>query len=276
LELLFANEITRHKQKRNLKDLEIAGSRQAIFTIVQDRWRGQVLIDENGLEPSRIIHVPNAPRGLARREKSNYLHQRLNISPKRKIVLCAGSIARWSMAAEIVAAAMDWPDDYVLVMQSHYRKEAIYSDPYLSALINQADPRKVVISFDPVPQSEYRAFVDSADIGLAFYTPVDPSFSTTYGQNVYWLGLSSGKLASYLYSGLPVIVNSAVIGPGEIVREFNCGVCLSDPRESGNAFSGIFENYGKYSSNACLCFQQALELEKYFTPVITRIDKLTH
>ncbi len=271
LELLFASEITKQEQKKRLKSQEITGSRQAIFTIVQDRWRGQALIDENGLEPSKIFYVPNAPRGKARREKSDYIHRRLNISPERKVVLCAGSIARWSMAAEIVAAAVDWPDDYVLVMQS--RKYQIgHPDEYWNDLIKMVDPKKVIISSDPVPQSEFRRFVDSADVGLAFYTPAPLQNTTAFGKNISLIGLSSGKIAGYLHSGLPIIVNDAVIGPGELVKTTQCGICVEKPEEIKDALASIFGQYDWYTANACRCFDQEMELERHFGSVIEQME----
>jgi len=269
LELLFTSEITRSEDK-NLKYLEVEGSRQASITIVQDRWRGKALIDENGLDPAKIIYVPNAPRGIARRKKSNYLHKRLNISPEKKIILCTGSIAHWSMIAEIVAASSEWPNNYLLVIQSR-RNNNSHLSKYIKDLMKLVDPKKVIISFDPVPQSDFRTLVDSADVGLAFYAPDQTKSSTLYGKNISLIGFSSGKISGYLFSGVPIIVNEAAAGGlREMVSEFGCGICVSDPSKISIALKDIFEDYEKYSSSACTCFQQLWELEKNFLPVIEK------
>ena len=41
-----------------------------------------------------------------------------DIPLERKIVLCAGTLRWWAMSREIIAAANNWPEDYVLVMHS--------------------------------------------------------------------------------------------------------------------------------------------------------------
>jgi glycosyltransferase involved in cell wall biosynthesis len=275
LELLFSSEITT-QEKKQIKNQEITYSKQANFTIVQDPWRGQALIDENGLQLPRMQYVPNAPRGIARRKKSDYLHRCLNIDPGRKIILCAGTIDYWSMGIEIITAANNWPDDFVLVLQSRIRKDSWAGD-YGKKIISLADPKKVVISYDPVPQADYRKFVDSADVGLAFYRSQEPqktTDSTTTGENIRLMGLSSGKIAGYLFSGLPVIVNDAIIGPKELVKSTDCGICVSHPNEIKEALEIIFYCYDWYVENACKCFEQNLELEKHFSPVISQIGKL--
>jgi hypothetical protein len=274
LELLLSGEITTQEKKR-IKKLEITDSRRAVLTIVQDPWRGQILIDENGIDPTRLFFVPNAPGGKARREKSDYLHMRLNIGLDRKVILCTGTINQWSMSAELVAAAADWPDEYILVLQSRSYKN-VWRDEYIEKVIELADPKKVIISFEPVPPSEYRRFVDSADVGLAFYAVNISQRSTIDGENIHVLGLSSGKIAGYLYSGLPVIVNDAVIGPKELVESSSSGFCVRQPPDIKEALALIFDRYDWYVGNACQCFDQNLELEKHFIPVINKVESFTN
>jgi hypothetical protein len=273
LELLLSGEISTQEKER-VKKLEITDSRRALLTIVQDRWRGQVLIEENGIDRSRLCFVPNAPRGKARRKKGDYLHKRFNIPPDRKVILCAGTISHWSMSAEIVSAAADWPEEFVLVMQSR-RRQDIWKDKYIEKVIDIVDPKKVIISFEPVPPSEYHSFVDSADVGLAFYEVNNSQQSTIDRENIRVLGLSSGKIAGYLYSGLPVIVNDAVIGPKELVESSGSGICVRQPLDIKEALALIFYRYDWYVDNACRCFNQYLELEKHFTPVIDKLEVLT-
>jgi glycosyltransferase involved in cell wall biosynthesis len=229
------------------------------------------LIEENGIDPTRIFYVPNAPSGRARREKSDYLQKRLNVPLDAKVILYAGNISRWSMSAEIVKATAGWPNEYVLVIQSRTPKY-FWRDKYLEKVIELADPKKVIISFEPVPQSEFRSFVDSADVGLAFYEPYFSQGCTTEGENIRLMGLSSGKIANYLYSGLPIIVNDVVIGPKEIVQSSNCGICVRHATDIKGALALIFDKYDLYVGNACRCFDQTLELEKHFTPVIDHLE----
>ena len=272
LELLFEAEITSPGKKR-LKEMENTASREVCFAIIQDAWRGQALSEENHIPPEKLIYVPNAPRGEARRKKSDYLHRRLGIDPQRKIVLCAGMLGQWTMSAELVRAAATWPDEYVLVMQTHTPRELYWDQSYINELVRLADPKQVIISFDPVPGANYRDMMDSADVGLAFYATVSQK-DTTQGRNVYLMGLSSGKLGGFLHSGLPVVVNDAVIGPKEMVEKWACGISVGKPEQIAAALNAISREYDRYTANAVHCFNQDLELGARFETVVERIEQL--
>jgi glycosyltransferase involved in cell wall biosynthesis len=269
LEMLYMDEIAKRADRR-LKCKEIEISRSASFTIIQDEWRGHALTRENGLDPAKMILVPNAPRGEARRSPDSFLHRRFGIQPERKIVLCAGQLGWWSMTKELVNAASSWPENYVLVMQS--RQQLLTQD--ISALMSLADPRRVIFSLDPVYSDEYRTMVDSASIGLAFYNPDFAGPPLRHEKNMGLLGLSSGKLSDYLWCGLPVVVNSKVIGPQELINSYNCGICVSEPGQIKEALDKIFEFYDQYVVNACRCFDERLELDKHFRPVIGKLGEL--
>ena len=269
LELLFADEIT-DETRRLLKRREIQYSRQASLTIVQDEWRAQALIQENGLDATRVLYVPNGRAGVARRSPTAFLRHRFGISKHRKIVLCSGGLAWWNMSQEIVSAAAYWSDDYVLVMQAVSSRR---SSEYIKELERLVDPKHVILSFDPVPPNQYLAMVDSADVGLALYSPCRPGTPSKISKNHVLMGYSSGKLSDYLCSCLPVIVNSA-IGPQDLVATYNCGICVSDPRDIAEALPAIFEDYEQYSLNAGRCFTEKLELKRSFEPVIERIDAM--
>ena len=271
LELLFSDEITT-KNQQTLKSREIVYSRGAAFTIIQDEWRAQALIEENGLDPARVLLVPNAPMGKSIRCPDDFLRERFNIPPERKVVLNAGTIRWWAMSEEIVSSANDWPEEYVLVMHSRQRSYG-YGSEYVDSVAGKANPERVIISFDAVSSDQYRNLVNSADIGLAFYNPYVPWSPSMPNKNLELMGLSSGKLSSYLHSGLPVVINEA-IGPRELVKTYDCGVCVSQASEIEEALKTIFERYDWYAENACRCFNERLEFGHYFEAVIKKIDGL--
>ena len=271
LELLFSDEITT-KNQQTLKSREIVYSRGAAFTIIQDEWRAQALIEENGLDPARVLLVPNAPMGKSIRCPDDFLRERFNIPPERKVVLNAGTIRWWAMSEEIVSSANDWPEEYVLVMHSRQRSYG-YGSEYVDSVAGKANPERVIISFDAVSSDQYRNLVNSADIGLAFYNPYVPWSPSMPNKNLELMGLSSGKLSSYLHSGLPVVINEA-IGPRELVKTYDCGVCVSQASEIEEALKTIFERYDWYADNACRCFNERLEFGHYFEAVIKKIDGL--
>lgn len=269
LELLFSDEI-KNRYEWVLKQEEIIKSQQATFTIIQDVWRAQALINENNLDPARIIMVPNAPIGRARRNQSDFLRRKYKIDAERKIVLFAGSLKSWwAMSDEILEAASHWPDKYVLVMHSRQK----YSSRYLNLLSRKTNSDRVIISHDPFTSTEFRSLIDSADVGIAFYRHLPPDKAVrNAGKNIKILGLSSGKVSDYLQSGLPVIVNEC-IGLSEVIELYNCGICVTDPHMIIEALSVIFSKYDYYVENACRCFNEKLEITRNFQPVLAQLEK---
>src|SRR5581483_11920877 len=66
LELLLSYELTTPAD-RQLKARERELSHQAAFVVVQDEERGRLLAEDNALAWERLVLVPNAPAGPARR-----------------------------------------------------------------------------------------------------------------------------------------------------------------------------------------------------------------
>lgn len=274
LELLFMDEITT-KQQKMLKYNEIVLSRKSAFTIIQDKWRAQALIEENGISADKIVLVPNSPLGKAKRSSNSFLHDRLKIDRDRKIVLCAGTITGWAMSKEVVEAARTWPHEFVLVMHSRRSAYGPLYGEYHEAVFHSADPSNVVFSFEPVHANQLPDLVGSADIGVAFYSPsLLPNGTEKLQKNLEIMGFSSGKLATYLKCGLPIVTN-AENGFRSLIESYNCGVWVTHPSETKDALQKIMAHYNNFSFNACRCFNEKLEFEAHFDQVIERIRELT-
>ena len=165
------------------------------------------------------------------------------------------------MNLEMIEAANNFPDEYILVMQSRQSPSPKFD--YSTQMVLKANPERVKLFFDPVPTEDYRALVDAADVGICLYRACTIDFTKNLSKNLDIMGLSSGKLSDYLYSGLPVIVND-VIGPKELVISNKCGKWVNNQSEIEIALREIFLNYDYYSNNACRCFNEKLELSKFF------------
>jgi glycosyltransferase involved in cell wall biosynthesis len=270
LELMFRDDLPDAGWK-DFKEEEAAWSRNAAFVIIQDAWRAAALIDEDGVDPARIVLVPNAPRGRARRSPNDLLRKRYNIAPSRRVAICSGFLQPWAMSLEIVEAARDWPGDYLLYMQSKVTRQHDTTG-YSASVVRAVNPDSTVLNLDPLPAEQYGKFVDSADVGLALYNPRFRE-NGRLDRNMELMGYSSGKLADYLHRGLPVIVND-LPGLRDLVRQYACGVCVTDARQTGEALDTIFRDYEQYSLNACRCFDEALELERHFEAVVERLALL--
>lgn len=271
LELRFADQCTT-EQQRHLKEKDIYYSRLAAFSIVQDQWRKKALVTENRLDEHNVMIVPNAPMGKALHNKKNFMREKWSIPPEKKIILCAGSLAPWMMSRELVEAANQWPDEYLLVMHSRRRLDK-WASKYEKEIVRLADHKKVVFSFDPLAADEYHQMLCSADVGIAFYSAESQHSPSGIDMNMKIMGLSSGKISDYLQHGLPIVVNE-MIGPKDLVSDYQCGVCVEDAKDIAHALSSICESYIYFSDNACKCFNERLNLSLYFNKVIDEIDGL--
>lgn len=267
LELLLSGEL-RSDGDRRAKQRERALSRQAAFVVVQDPERARLLAEDNGIPLERMVLVPNAPLGPARRQRSPYWHERLGLDPDQRVVLHSGSLGGWTGIREIVDSVPTWPRSWVLVVHTRYDAE---SSAYVEELKGRAAPGRVFFSLTPVPRQEYDRLVDGADLGLAFYVRTDESALT--GQNVATIGLSSGKIAYALRAGLPVIVNRAA-SLGEVLERAGCGVAVRDAAGIGAAIARIEADSDTFSRQACLFFERHLDFARGFDGVIQRIDSL--
>ncbi|HVO65027.1 MAG TPA: hypothetical protein VMT12_00970, partial [Syntrophales bacterium] len=137
-------------------------------------------------------------------------------------------------------------------------------------IMSLANPMKVIVSFDQFTASEYHQMLDSADVGIAFYSYTSPYASAGIDMNMKIMGLSSGKIADYLQHGLPIVVNE-ILGPKNLVDEYRCGVCVAQADGIAGALSSIFVDYDTYSKNACRCFDDRLELSSHFQSVTERL-----
>ena len=264
LELLLSSELVSEADRRT-KRVEVELSRQAAFVVVQDAARGRLLVDDNGLDERRLVLVPNAPLGPARRTPSDYWHRRFELDSQRKVLLHAGSLGAWTGIDQVVASTSTWPDDWALVVHTRYDAS---SSAYVHALQAKAVPGRVFWSLKPVASEAYDALVDGADAALALYLRSEESVLT--GQNVETIGLSSGKLAYALRAGVPVIVNRST-SIALLVEQEECGVLVDGPDGVGAVLPTIARHRQQLGERACAFFERHLRVEPAFEELVRRL-----
>jgi glycosyltransferase involved in cell wall biosynthesis len=267
LELLLSYELSTTVD-RQVKAQERELTQRCAFVIVQDEARGRLLAEDNGLPFDRLVLVPNAPPGPARRQPGEFWHRRFNLPHDARVVIHAGSLGDWTGIEGLVDSAASWPEPWVLVIHTRYDAE---SSAYVEALRSRADPARVYFSLKPVPRQEYDELIDGADVGLAFYLSSDDSAFTQ--RNLRTLGLSSGKVAFYARAGLPVIVNreSSI---GDEVEAHGLGIAVETAQDVAPALSRIGERYEQFSDAALQYFEERLDFRRAFDDVLRRLDAL--
>ena len=271
LELLLSNEI-KSREEHALKARERELSRRARFVIIQDEERARLLATDNSIPIERFVFVPNAPPGPARRAPSRWWHEQFGLASGTRIVLHSGSIGPWTGIDEIVRAARGLPEGWVLVV--HTRFDPAAADPEqahrLDELRRQVPPGKVFFSVRPVPRRELAQLVDGGDVGIAFYVPLKNGDTYTR-ENIRSIGLSSGKVASYLAASLPIIVNSAS-SLGELAEREGLGISVGAADELGHAIGRISADYESYALRARTFFDQRLDFRQGFERILSRLQ----
>src|SRR3990167_5727849 len=197
LELHFSNEIT-SRYIKIVKGLERYYNRLASFTIIQDKERAELIRKENYLRNNaKIICLPNSSDGEVKKIKTKYLRDKFKFSNNKIVVLNSGSIHPIFMNIEVAQAARIWRNDLVLIF--HTGRELNYKYYYIKEFLREIDNTTIFLNATQLLDAEYDEMVSSANIGLAFYKPIS--------KNIYYMGLSSGKISKYLQCGLPVIVS---------------------------------------------------------------------
>lgn len=256
-EIEFADEVG-----LKYKKIEKKASQEISFAIVQDHVRGSHLSRENGIPCHKMTYIPVAGRFAFMEDRQFIFHEKLGIERSKKIALFAGSLAKWGMIDEIVQNLPSWPDDWVLVLHDRFAKE--YSGKLPQELLN----RKLFISNLQVGDVRMlRQLINSADIGIAFYRP-DYQHSLT-GNNLKYLGLSSGKISTYLQCGLPVITNEIGIF-SEIVESNGLGFVIKDTSSMHEVLCGFDRD--QYSRRCLDFFSRHLDLNNYKDVILNLFD----
>jgi glycosyltransferase involved in cell wall biosynthesis len=243
-----------------VKGIEKRFNKFASFTIAQDIERGRLIAKENGIQENSIIPVPVCADGEPFKGKTSYLRDMFGLSADTRIIIYAGYIADWAMCAEIAKSAQSWPKNWVLIFHTHG-----YNNENYIKKIRRFENSNLLFSLVPVPYEDLSAFLASADIGIALYKDL--------GANFTLISSASGKLAHYLKSGLPVVVNSYP-GVSKVVNQYTCGIAIEDPGQLQEAISNIFENYQQMQSGAYKCYGDQYRFSRYFANVVDRIEQL--
>lgn len=246
---------------RRLMQAERKYHAKAAATIVQDPERARVLFQENRLPMpgASVFNVPVSLLGGQYQRPSRFLHQSLGFPRDRRVILYFGGIWETRYVLELAKVAQTFPDDWVLVMHGEELDGAVEK-------IKAIDHRqKVVISLKLVPSDQIQELIASADVGLAFYSPVT--------QNDRLTAFSSEKMALYMQCGVPFI---AFDYPGyrRLANEHRCGLVVQNLRELQETVASILKSHHEFREGAYQAFRKYYDFSHNFAPVIQSIEGL--
>jgi hypothetical protein len=214
-EIMFKEEVPSLYSTR-YKKIEEEASKNVSLWIIQDEVRASQIQSENSLCPDKRFLLPLASSGVPKITDNKRLRDLLGIPKEKKVAIVIGSISSWSMTNEILESVINWPENWVLIVHERYGLTH-------ATLENQSDKfrkylgNKIFISdmaTDIV--DDLSIILSGISVGLAFYKA---TFDGQYtGKNLVYLGLASGKIATYLRYGVPVLVNKIGLYSQEIER----------------------------------------------------------
>lgn len=261
-EILFDEEIKRigcridRINKRRAK----AAVRYAECAIVQDETRKQILSREYGIPQERIYLMPVANSCSHKVERTHYFYDKFAIPYEKKILLYMGWMDK-NQEQRMVEFAKYLPDDWVLVAHSRYRYQATIDSDWLG--------KKLFFSGDAPVESmdEMGILLSSCSMGFCSY---EPDYSSIYtGDNIKYIGLSSGKTTTFLQYGVPVIVENMNIWD-ELVEPKKMGLVMHQP-EDLQKLSTI--NPQEYADNAIRFFDEHLDAKIYWEKIWKEVEK---
>ena len=229
--------------------------------IIMDKDRKKMLLDNTSIKhpDKKFLFLPNSTLQTDRKTDSHFLHDRLKINRKKKILLIAGEIGERSYASELYLISRKLPPDFVIVMHS---RRVVHD-----ATNDLPDDEKFKISQQPVEIEFLDVLFSSAYIGLSLYKV---AASGIEAENVRNIGKSSGKLNNFLKLGIPVIMSRLPFFE-EIENRYQCGVCIDDMDGFLDALNEISGQYAGYKQNAIACYSSELHFESAFEETFSEL-----
>lgn len=266
-EIMFEDETS-----ARYKSPEREASKNVAAWIVQDEVRAGQLQRENLLDPAKKILLPLASAGVGE-AKVDRIRDRLGIPKDKKVAIVIGSLDKWAMASQILKCVADWPEEWVLVVHARYGRTRELLAGELAAFADLLD-RKIFISEAATEMvDDMGSILAGVSVGLAFYKPEYGRYYYGHytGKNLEHLGLSSGKISTYLRYGVPVIINEVGLYAEE-VRQFRFGCVVERPEQIKDCLDEI--SHEEYRHNAADYFVKKLDFNIYRDKIWSRFAAL--
>jgi hypothetical protein len=197
-EIFFLDETSQYFKAPEIEACEYINN-----FFVQDEIRAGLLARENHIPIERLIYLP-----LGYERSSEFALSKVNlrdfygIAKETKIACVIGSLTSWSGYLRILESVASWPENWIIFIHSR----AIYSEEDLPEKYRYLLGDRIVISRHTyLDFEELEGFISQIDLGIAFYFA---TFASRYsGKNLESIGYASGKIATFLRSGVPIVTN---------------------------------------------------------------------
>ena len=245
------------------KEIEREACLSISAAIVQDEERAKLLCKESNIDPKKVLLLPFGGRAIPQPKKNLHLREKLGIAANKKIGLMMGALADHTSYQQIIESLKAWPQDWVFVLHGRY---GIKGDLYRN-LAEFSYYENFYLSHESLEKhSDLEMLLGSVDLGIALY---NATYQSEYdGKNIKYIGLASGKIATYLQHGLPVMINEIGI-LSEYVKQCQLGVVINKPIDIALSL----HNFDPISlrENCVKFFDKHLSLNRSILPLLEKI-----
>lgn len=232
--------------------------------IIQSKEKEILFRDDYNL-PTNIpsLLIPVTYKGQAVKRRSSDIKEKYRIRNDQKVALHLGGIASWFSCIELALAFSKFKN-WVLFFHGYPENK------YLEELKNVLSKNRignVLISEETYNELEQvNQILISCDLGIAWYNDISIGFRVA--------GKSSGKIASYMRFGLPVIAKKYA-STVEAIEQTGCGICVDNFDEIAQAITRIEKEYKNFAINAWNEYEKTYRFENYKRDLIDFIEMTT-
>lgn len=236
------------------RDVEIYYHQKAKATIIQDKFRAEVLFKYNNLETD-LIFLPVSVKGKIIQKRERYLQEKFNIPSESNIGLYFGIIAEGRYCRSLAEISERLECNYLVFhgYLAHKDLEDLRKMPH------------VVLSTDLMDENEKVKIISSAHIGISLYR--------NFFSNDRLTAFSSEKVALYMQSGLPIISfrNESY---EELFNNYKCGEMIDSVDDFPSAFQKVRENYEMYREECFKAFYKYYSYENNVNSLLRYLESL--
>ena len=235
-----------------LKELEYRLIQLLKCAVLPSPARSKLFCKINNYLPEKTQILPVASMGNPVAKKSNFFRDKFSIPDNHIIILYSGNFVPWFQCLEIIDALRSCNIPHSLVM--HTWNKSSTETSYFKDMVKHASGLPVFFSSSYISTDNLTEVLSSADIGLAFYEPMDDNCSEII--------FSSNKIGEYLKAGLPIIT-SDFKSLRDFVNEHKIGLAVPLQNIS-KAVEEISLQLNQYHSNALSCYHNHYRFERHF------------
>jgi hypothetical protein len=235
------------------KNKEIEACELIRHLIIQDELRDNILRSINKIPISiKSFYIPVALSDEIDKNECNVdydIREKLSISVDKKIIVFFGSFYEWSGANiiyDLISGDLQ-TGNYVIVIHSRFPLDN--KNDLHNKIIELTKTRKnIYLTTDYIESyGQTIAYLKQFDIGLVFYVPV--LGDKWIGENIYNIGLSSGKFSMFMKAGIPTIASNLPTYK-KLNDEYNFGFLIKDKSDLLDILNNEIDL--EYYKNNCL------------------------